>query len=307
MTHAILRKVPFMFRIKTLLPAALLVGSFLPAALSAGVGDYFKDRGNDVLDIFRLRAGFPEHGRSFGVKARVTSVAQLGYVTFNGTYAGLDRRGVGVVDEWRREGGVSLLYGSFNEMETRSGNHFLEADTNWSILEDRRILRNLPHWDDGRRRPLSIGAELALPIGALDLGIYPEEAFDFVLGLFTLDVFNDDVAQDVTIPNADATAAPVASAEAPFADVRARNAKVKAELEAKKLASSTTQDADSTATLVQPMVEIDPVVAPAPAAQQEESSAPAPSAESIGDEEATRLAEELRRNLTPPPPAEEAR
>lgn len=214
---------------KKLMVCLVAVLGVSAGSAQAGVLDYFKDRGNDVLDVFRARAGFPEHGRGVGVKARVTSLAQVGYVDFDGSYAGLERRGVGVVDEKRREGGVSLAYGSWNETMVSGGNQYLKGTTNWSVLEDRRIVRNLPHWDDGRRRPFSIGAELALPIGALDLGVYPEEFVDLVVGVTTLDMYNDDVAQDVEIPNAMPSDAPEAKADAPFADRRAEHEAFKAE------------------------------------------------------------------------------
>ncbi|MBI1293317.1 hypothetical protein GC173_19100 [bacterium] len=222
---------------KKLLTAAAvaLVSMTCTGMALADASTYFKNRGNDFLDIFRARAGFPEHGRGYGAKLRVTSLAQVGYVDFDGSYAGLERRGVGVVDEKRREAGVSVLYGSYNEMVPTAGNQYLRASTNWSLLEDRRIIRNLPHWDDGRRRPLSIGGELALPIGAIDLGIYPEEVADFVVGIVTLDMFNDDAEQDVDIPNQLATTAAKPKDDAPFADRRAKNEALKAALAAKML------------------------------------------------------------------------
>lgn len=154
-------------------------------------GNYFKDRAHDVLDLFRLRGGIPDEGRSIGLKARVTTAVQVGYVAYQGPYAGMDRRAIGVFDEKRREGGISGAYGSFNEMDGK-GNYFMDQDTPWALARDRRILRNLPHWDDGRRRALSCGVELATPIFALDVGVYPGEAVDLVLGFFTIDVVHDD-------------------------------------------------------------------------------------------------------------------
>jgi hypothetical protein len=224
-----------MFKFRPLIIAGMLA-CLAPAAAQADFVRYLENRGNDFLDMFRLRAGWPEHGRAIGAKVRVTSLAQAGFVTFDGTYAGIDRRGVGIVDERRREAGVSLLYGSFNEMEPTMGNQFLRANTNWSVIEDRRILRNLPHWDDGRRRPLSIGAELATPIGAIDVGVYPEEIFDFLIGFTTIDIFNDDLKHDVAIPRARATTEPVPDVKGPFANRRAAIDAWRASMESERLA-----------------------------------------------------------------------
>lgn len=153
---------------------------------------YGKDRFNDVVDIFRLRVGVPRTGRGYGAKARVTTLAQAGYVRYDGHYLGIDRRAAGLFDEDRLEGGASVIYGSRQEMQGPWGNEFLRGDTEWSKVEDRRILRNIPHWDDGRQRYLSVGAEVATPLLAVDAGVYPEEALDFVLGIFLIDIYTDD-------------------------------------------------------------------------------------------------------------------
>ncbi len=155
-------------------------------------GLYLKDRLNDFADIFRIRGGIPKDGKGYGAKARLTFLAQAGYVNFNGYYGGLERRGWGLAEESRTEGGVSALYGTTVEMYPVSGNEYLMADTPWSIIEDRRILRNLPYWDDGRGDLLGVGAEIATPVLALDLGVYPSEAVDFLAGIFTIDPYNDD-------------------------------------------------------------------------------------------------------------------
>jgi hypothetical protein len=195
-----------------------------PTKADAGVFDgpwtYVKDRFHDGLDIFRLRIGFPDQGRGLGAKVRVTSLAQAGYIYWHGTYVGLEKRGFGVVEERRREMGVSLLYGSFNRMEPLHGNSFLKANSDWSRIEDRRILRNLPHWDDGRQRHLSIGAEVATPLLGVDVGVYPEEILDFALGFILIDIFNDDQLFGHNTEYLDATTMPGPDGEAPFARKR---------------------------------------------------------------------------------------
>lgn len=161
-------------------------------SLLDGPSMYAKDRFNDFVDIFRLRLGVPRTGRGYGAKARVTTLAQAGYVRYDGNYFGIDRRAAGLFSEDRIEGGASIIYGSRQEMRGEWGNEYLRGDTQWSTVEDRRILRNLPHWDDGRQRYLSAGAEVATPLLAVDAGVYPEEALDFVLGFFTIDFYTDD-------------------------------------------------------------------------------------------------------------------
>jgi hypothetical protein len=188
--------------IRRLLPATLaplavaLAVAATPSNARAGVLDsvlqYGEDRLYDFADIFRVRAGIPRHGEGYGAKLRVTALAQLGYVRFNGDYWGMERRAWGWADEDRVEGGVSLLYGSRQEMMAVWGNTFLTGDSLWSEIENRRIIRNLPYWDDGRGRLDSIGVEVATPVLALDLGLYPSEALDFLAGFVLIDIFNDD-------------------------------------------------------------------------------------------------------------------
>ncbi len=207
---------------KLLLLASLVAGGLaLPAPATANpVLTYAEDRVHDFLDIFRVRAGLPKGGKGVGVKARVTSLAQAGYMYFDGTYYGMDRRGLGVVDEKRFEGGVSLLYGSLNQMEPVHGNSFLKGDMLWHEVADRRIIRNLPHWDDGRKRPLSVGFEIATPLIAFDMGVYPTEALDFALGIFTIDMHRDDQLRQSPPPYARPRTPPVVEEDAPFSDRR---------------------------------------------------------------------------------------
>lgn len=181
---------------KPALAAAAVLAMVLPGTSQAGffggVLQYAEDRADDLMDIFRLRVGIPRDGEAYGIKARATSLAQVGYVHFEGRYVGMERRALGVTDERRTEGGLSLAYGSQNEMYSHWGNSFLEETGSWSQAEDRRIIRNLPYWDDGRGHFLSVGTEIATPLISFDVGVYPEEAVDFVTGIFTLDPFNDD-------------------------------------------------------------------------------------------------------------------
>ena len=186
------------------------------------VGTYLLDRVNDFADIFRIRVGLPDEGQAIGAKVRVTTLAQAGWLHFNGRYYGMDRRSIGGIEEWRTEGGFSVLYGSKTEMVPSFGNTFLREDSNWSNFADRRLVRYMVAWDDGRNRPDSIGAELALPVFAVDLGIYPFEIADFIFGFLTIDLYRDDRLRQPdavelrvpTVPSRPDTTAPIAERQA---------------------------------------------------------------------------------------------
>lgn len=216
-----------------LLAAALSVTATpAPAGFVEGVGIYIQDRVNDFADIFRLRAGIPNGGRSIGLKARATVFAQAGYVYFDGDYWGMDRRSIGMVEELRQEGGVSILYGSNTEMVPIIGNVFMRGDSEWSKIYERTLVRYHAAWDDGRQRPFSLGLEVALPVVAFDVGLYPTEAFDFVIGFTTIDLYKDDRLYQPTLrQEAPARVPPRPDKEAPFRDLRERFTELKEEFE----------------------------------------------------------------------------
>jgi hypothetical protein len=172
--------------------AAVVLVAGAPSRASAGVIEYFRDRGEDLLDVFRLRFMVPYRAEGYGLKARVTSLAQAGYVHFNGSAFGMDRRAIGQVHEKRTEGGVSVVYFSRTQMEKVRGNDYLDSDAIWNQAAPRGIMRRGSSWDDGRLHPVSVGAEVELGAFGLDVGAYPTEAIDFVLGWLFLDIYKDD-------------------------------------------------------------------------------------------------------------------
>ncbi len=180
-------------RIPATVTAVALALMFTPAQSHAA--NYFMDRVNDFADIFRFRVGVPENGKAGGVKARATFLAQAGVVHYDGYYWGLNRRALGSTHEERTEGGVSFLYGSKHTTEAVYGNAFLRGDTPWSRTEDRRILLNMPYWDDARGDLLGVGAEIATPVGAIDIGVNPSQLFDFLTGWIMIDPFQDDLVK----------------------------------------------------------------------------------------------------------------
>ena len=129
------------------------------------------------------------------MKARATFLAQAGVVHYDGYYWGLNRRALGSTREQRTEGGVSFLYGSKHTTVPVYGNDFLKGNTPWSQIEDRRILLNMPYWDDARGDLLGVGFEVATPVGAMDFGVSPSQLFDFLGGWVMIDPYQDDLVK----------------------------------------------------------------------------------------------------------------
>lgn len=159
---------------------------------AGGAGGFLRDRLLDLGDLFRFRFHMPRGGRGIGIKARGTCLAQVGLVYFDGKSAGIDRRGAGIWDECRFEGGIGPAYLSSVQNEMARGNRYTDVRHPWSRLHKRGIVRNDLYWDDGRRHPLSCGTEFQLALFGLEVETYPIEWFDLVLGWVGLDPVNDD-------------------------------------------------------------------------------------------------------------------
>ncbi len=179
--------------------AALALIALLPVAPSGAgeskLGAYFRDRALDLADVFRIRIGLPKNSTSFGLKARATGLAQIGYVQFEGDQIGFDRRAAGVFRERRREFGVGPLYYTDVQTDMASKSEFADRHSDWSERQiPRQRVRDFRGWGDGRRRPLSLGVEIESPIlPGLDLGLYPTEFVDFALGWLGFDMYDDDL------------------------------------------------------------------------------------------------------------------
>lgn len=170
-----------------------LITSF---ALGNGFTDYIVDRGYDFTDFLRIELGAPYKIRAIGVKARATYLAQLGIVYFEGEQIGIDRRAAFLMSERRFEGGFGPYYFSRVENDVEVGNQFTDVESLWSLEVDRGIVRNDSYWDDGRGELTSIGAEIQTGVlPGLDLGIYPMEVLDFILGILYLDPQRDDLSR----------------------------------------------------------------------------------------------------------------
>lgn len=171
-----------------------LIFVLITVGTHANIFDYFRDRGTDFLDVFLFRVSVARKARGIGARIRVTALAQVGGVYFEGEHFGLDRRGFGVWKERRTHGGLSLFSFTSVENDVIWGNYFLEDNSPWMTFAERGLIRNGVYWDDGRRHPLSVNAEVQLGIlPGLELGAYPLEILDFIAGFLTLDPQNDDL------------------------------------------------------------------------------------------------------------------
>jgi hypothetical protein len=176
------------------LAIALLL--LVTVADASGILNYFRDRANDFLDMFMFRVSAARKGAGFGLHARATILAQAGWIYFDGEQFGMDRRGMGLWRERKMEGGVSLLYFTDVLDDVAYGNQFTDKDSLWSTTAYRGIARNDVYWDDGREHLDSIIVEAHLLIlPGIEVGFYPSEAMDFIVGLLTLDPWEDDLAR----------------------------------------------------------------------------------------------------------------
>lgn len=147
---------------------------------------YFEDRFLDFWDMFGLKFHM---GTGLLVNARATKFAQAGLGFIDGDKFGFKGRELGYWYEWRGEVGVSVFYINTAKKDPIVGNKFLfeaarQAET--EEVSDIDIFR-----DDDRDR-WDVGVTVhALFIG-IDFEIRTKEVFDFLLGLFTLDMVKDD-------------------------------------------------------------------------------------------------------------------
>jgi hypothetical protein len=147
---------------------------------------YFEDRFLDFWDMFGLKFHM---GTGLLVNARATKFAQAGLGFIDGDKFGFKGRQLGYWYEWRGEVGVSVFYINTAKKDPIVGNKFLfeaarQAET--EEVSDIDIFR-----DDDRDR-WDVGFTVhALFIG-IDFEIRTKEVFDFLLGIFTLDMVKDD-------------------------------------------------------------------------------------------------------------------
>lgn len=120
---------------------------------------WFPNRFMDLVDVFRVDAGV---GPSFGAVARITKYGQVGYRSMNpgSLRVGLLGRDLPVMVESSNEFGIGPAFVKSKDRDVCGGE-------------------------------LGAGVDFLLFGGYL--GFCPEEALDFALGIFTIDIMDDDV------------------------------------------------------------------------------------------------------------------
>jgi len=158
--------------------------------------NYWANRFYDFMDLWRLQWGVARDFKAFGAKVKATSLAEAGFVYFEGTKVGVERRAVGIIRQKKTEGGFTPIYFSAIREGGEFGNFFMRTDTDWAKTRDRRIIRNGFFWSDGTGRPVAVGAEVELLcFGGPDVQFYLCELADFMVGWFGSDPRGDDVSR----------------------------------------------------------------------------------------------------------------
>ena len=144
--------------------------------------NYFKHRWYDLLDIVDFSIGA---GPGFLINARATKLFQAVGGISDSWRVGFRGRSFGVWREKRKECGFSLLYYQKVRRERIAG--WIE-----SMRSDEMDLdTDDSYGGDKDRSFLGVGATVHLGI-LVDINVRPAQAADFILGLFTIDVLEDD-------------------------------------------------------------------------------------------------------------------
>jgi hypothetical protein len=163
-------------------------------AAPVAVNEYWGDRWNDFLDLFRLQWGVPRDFKGLGAKVKV-SCFEAGLVWFQGKKVGMERRAIGIIRQDKVEGGITPIYQCAIAEEPECGNYFMNPYTRWAQVRDRRIIRNGLFWSDGSKRPASVGFEFEFScFGGPDVKFYCCELGDFIAGWFGIDPRGDDLS-----------------------------------------------------------------------------------------------------------------
>jgi hypothetical protein len=148
----------------------------------AQVGQYFLHRFLDLVDIIDFSVGA---GPGFLINVRATKLAQAVGGISDSWRVGFRGRSAGVWRETRRECGISLLY--YQKVKR-------ERITGWveSFRADEMDLDTADvYGGDKDRSFFGVGATIHAGI-LVDVNVRPMQAVDFVFGLFTIDVLDDD-------------------------------------------------------------------------------------------------------------------
>lgn len=154
-------------------------------SLGGQVGQYFLNRWFDLIDIVDFSIGY---GPGFLINARVTKMVQLVGGWSNSWRVGFRGRSAGIWRENRKECGVSLLYYQTVKREKISG--WVESFR----VDEMDLDTSDVYGGDKDRSFWGVGATVHVGI-LVDVNVRPMQVADFILGLLTVDVLEDDTGR----------------------------------------------------------------------------------------------------------------
>ena len=162
-----------------------------PAEPSGGAGVYFRDRGNDFVDIFSLSLSL---GLGIQANVRATQAIQAGGLFFGGTRFGFIGREGGGWSETVTEMGIPGFYIRSVEIMHGSGNisplKTERGQSIWQFLGDTGV----PYDEGYDRKFWQVGATVHAGLIGVDFSLNLKELLDFFLGWVAIDISRDDTA-----------------------------------------------------------------------------------------------------------------
>jgi hypothetical protein len=152
---------------------------------------YLKDRLLDFWDIFGFRVHF---GQGLLGNIRATKIAQAGIGYCEGKKLGFKGRQLGYWDEYRHELGVSVIYiGRYKKSPLICNTYMFDAEKRAAQQKytDLDLYRN----DD--RHWTSCGISFFAGFIGMDFDICLYELFDFLFGIVTVDIADDDTVNQL--------------------------------------------------------------------------------------------------------------
>lgn len=156
----------------------------LPASLVLGC-TYLSDRGRDLTDCGGVEFYAGQGGL---VNARATKLVQAGLGAFDGDIVHCGRRAIAGTEEIRAEAGIGPYYYTVYD---RTLDWVKGSQRNWASDPNEY---GKVHWnprDPNDRRFYEIGVSVAAFLG-VGVNVDLFQIFDFVLGIFTIDIGKDD-------------------------------------------------------------------------------------------------------------------
>jgi hypothetical protein len=159
----------------------------MPACSSTSAGDYFVNRGSDLVDILRLHGAV---GRAFVVKADAFRIFHLGIGYEGNAYAwGLANR---EVTGWRESIFTwGLVLGHHQETIVGNSENRVSGSYGWDFREHGNGFQVSDQ--NNMLDILTVRGTVMVGIG-LDLEVRVGEVIDFLAGIFQFDPSGDDVA-----------------------------------------------------------------------------------------------------------------